>query len=511
MIYLTETKKRQWNIVDEDGDVIYELSLAATSLGNKFEIVAELIQGMEGLEVEMYDGYILFDDWIEGLILDYKESNFNANLIYEAVPVIIEFAKKYVDSQNIDFSKFVDVKKATKTSIIFHESDIKELIISSTCLKLYGLFSCDVDLRPPHNLNNKIFKELTKNCSTSGVIRKIFDLISSKVFSSYSTDRSLWDLSLVKSSESPDNYIMTIFNHMIANLIATASVDANPIPYINSIIEKSIKWLMQSAHKDMVYSDVVSIQDMHSNSISANTFNIFTCNDLIGKIAANTLEIISKEYCRSEFELDLFNTRIEKVRNIYPYMKLFNLVICSEVLDIPYNHLLTISPKHAILLSIMMRYVQNKTGIFEIEYPHLNHFLLAVPYIRLNNERISIVDGDKEDVLYDGTKDKNGCRTIFTSTKSSYKLREFEHMINTKHKIFGFQILQFRHSILAGICGVLSASKKDLINSINNKSLATINNTNLERNTIDFFNAHYNGDHVQQYQEMSDFIDDTFF
>jgi len=79
----------------------------------------------------------------------------------------------------------------------------------------------------------------------------------------------------------------------------------------------------------------------------------------------------------------------------------------------------------------------------------------------------------------------------FISTKSSYQIRNLEFIINNHKPIFGFSSKTLKFDIMSNICGVLSASKKNLVSVITGQPLKKISYLSLEDDAIKFYTLLY--------------------
>ena len=79
-------------------------------------------------------------------------------------------------------------------------------------------------------------------------------------------------------------HISHIFNFIINNIIVTCEVESNPIPYLISVIDESIKWFLKSIYKEsIIYSDAISTQDVNAVSGKDN-LDTYAHNDTVGKL-----------------------------------------------------------------------------------------------------------------------------------------------------------------------------------------------------------------------------------
>lgn len=514
------TKKRVWylcNVLD-DGTVdeenpVREMNLLASSLTNKFEVVADFLDEVN----EIFDD---FGDWFTDLFDSYIKSNLNSEILFNKKEEMFEYGKRYVDYKNIDFSKFINMKKTTNTSILFDEGDLKQIAISSACLKLYGIFYCEggkIDkvkhgkdiiipgLRPPDNQHKELFRYFTGNCVKQKTTDKIFQLMKARTFRSYLMDRYLWDLCKIKTSETPDSYIMTIFNYLMTQLFSTLNPDVNPVPYLNKIVDGSIGWLMKAAHDNkIIYGEAFSgTEDIYGGSHNQHSLFVYTCNDVLAKSTSIGMNILN-DGC-SQFEMELIEDRIDKIDMIYPYMRLLNLPIINNVLEISYKHLLTIPPKHAILTSVFMYHLAHNTE-FHKDFPYLTEYMICCPKFKDHSltKRAKLSDNQSK-IL-----DKSG-NTTLSSTKSSYRIRELSYILNNNHLLFGFDCKYLRYSVISSVCGVISASKKNLISVINGRPLQRMKGTQIEDEVANFFNKLYSGNLEPYFKEMRDLADLEYF
>jgi len=512
-------KKKIWNLCKVENGIVNtdspvrEFNLLPSSLTNDFKIVANFLD-------ELNLNFLGFSDWFENLFDEYIKSGLNYEVLYNNKEIFLDYAKKYIKSKNIDYSSFVNLKKTTNTSIIFDEKDLEEISISSACLKLYGIFSCDGGkiekgkngvnvngLRPPENQHKEIFRFFVDNCLKRGITNKIFQLMRSRTFKSYLMDRYLWDLCEIKTGRTPDLHIMVIFNRLMNQLFSILDPNVNPIPFLNNVIDGSISWLMKTAHNNkIIYGEAFSgTEDIYGGSALHNKYSLFvyTCNDVLSKSTSIGMNILNEKKM-SQFEMDILQDRIDNIDIIYPYMKLVNLPIISNVLEIPYKHLLTIPPKHAMLSSVFMYSLAKNTGFYE-KYPFITDLLIGYPKtndVRLRKVRLS----DSSDDLYDG--DDN---IIISSTKSSYRLRNLENILNDDSLLFGFNCRLLRYRIMSSICGVLSVSKKNLIYIDSGKIMQKIKSNILESEVTKFFNNLYSGKIDDDFKYMRDMADSEYF
>ena len=457
------------------GGIIVELNLNQSSLTNKFEIVMDLFDDLNKTVPE-------FSNWYEDLLIRYIESSYNSELLLKEAPKFCEMAESYVDAKNVNYSSFVDKSKTTKTSIFFDEDDIYSIAKVSTALKLYSVFWHDERLKLPENIHRKVYEQLIKPCLDSETTNKMFELIKSRTYSSTMTDRYIWDLIKMMVLETPESHIMTVFNFIMINLLPTSDITKNPIPYIKSSIDSSLSWLMCNVYKDKIlYGEVFSgATDIYGSSSTKESFYLFCCNDLISKGAKLAMDILEKEYGINDSDFVTVRDRIDQVTIMQPHMKFVILPLISKVLDVPYKHLLSTSPKHIMLLGILMHHLA-KDNLSE-RFPIITEFLLAAP------------------------TQKN-----FITVKSSYKLNNLNFVIHDKNRMFGFNhgsIISLKYKVISPICGLLSTTKKSLISIIDGEPINKIKYFDLEKDVSTFFLELYSGKLNKEIERMKENLDE---
>lgn len=461
--------KKLWvlsKVTESRVEVITNLELIPSSLSNKFSIVAGLVQDMDNV-----DG---FSDWFEKLIKKYIEDGYNAEILLNSIDQMIEYVNAYVESKNIDFTRFSKTDKCSRTSVMFLAEDIKAIALSSTCLKLYAVFCYDVNMKLPENMHRIVYEKMVNECVSIGTTTKMFQLIRSRIYRSSITDRYMWDLIKLMISQTPETYVMTVFNFLMVNMLSTLSIERNPIPFLVSIIDDSIGWMMRTVYKDRIlYSDSFGgSDDIYGASLSKESFYVYCCNDTIGKAAKVGLELVEQHYKLDKNQFDAVRDRLDKIDCLTPPMKLLTLPIASKVLEVPYKYLLTCPPKHAVLIGLLLNVLA--VGVLDEQFPIISEFLISAP------------------------KDPS-----YLSTRSSYRIRNLEFIINDETSIFGFNSKRIKFEIMSSICGVLSASKKNLVSILDGRNLHKISYLNFEHDIIQFFTLLYSNQLENKFQIMT--------
>lgn len=466
--------KRNWNfkITNSYEDTIeLELELLQFSLTNKFQTVRDVFTDMS----KLVEG---FDDWYFSLLKNYIESNHNSELIKDSTDKFIYFAKQYIIAKKIDFSSFVNRTKKSSTSILFEEDDIEAIALASTCLKMYSIFNYDMNLKVPENINKFIYNKFVESCVEIGTTDKIFQLIKSRTYRSSLTDKFMWDFIKLRTSEDPETSVMSVFNFFMTNLISLLDITHNPIHFLIKVVDDNIRWMMMEIYKEKIIFDEAysGSEDIYGTSVHGDIFHIYCCNDLIAKAAKLGMTMLEEEFELTDEEFIDVKERLESVRVLDPSMRLFTLPIISKVFDIPYIYLKTAPPKHIILIGILL-YVLGKKNLVK-DYPVLSNFLLACP---VNSNSVIV--------------------------RSSYKLRDVETVIESGIPIFGINSRKLTYDIISPICGILSASKKNLVSTLDGFLISKITYVDLEQDSIKFFTNLYSNNLKSTFDDIKSEFD----
>ncbi len=476
MITLNPVKdaKRSWTLTIDKSNkpqISIDLSLLQFSLTNKYEVVKNLFEELNTLIPK-------FSNWYYDLMQEYIASDYNSEIIKNNAANFKDFAAQYITKKNINFSSFVDIKKSSKTSILFLEDDMKAIAIASTCLKMYSPFWYDTNLKVPENINKEIYNIFLQECISQDTTDKIFQLIRARTFRSTVTDRYMWELIKLTVLETPETNVMSVFNFLMTNLIALLDVTVNPVHYLIKIADDSVKWMMKEVYKErIVYGESYgSTEDIFGASVTKESFHIYCCNDVISKCAAAALSLLESEY---DLDYDQFmdiKDRLDSVTYLDPAMRLLILPLASKVLEIPYRYLVTAPPKHVVLIGVLLYHLAQDSLLNT--YPILSEFLMCYPQ-----------------------------KTGFLITKSSYKLRDIDTVMEDNTPIFGLNSRKLKFELISPICGILSASKKNLASILDGCQLSKITYNDLEKDATDFYTKFYSNKLDPVFADMREKLD----
>lgn len=398
-----------------------------------------------------------FDDFYINLIIDYEKSNYDHKIIRTAIPKIIEFCDRFIEIKNINFDAYINKSKASKSSIFFDASEIKEIIKASSYLKLYYSIHKDQSMKLSDQFNREIFQELVKNLTESAIILKLHKIVSSKTYEYNHTDKYMWEYIKNLCCKTPDMHISHIFNFIINNIIVTCEYDCNPIPYLISVIDESIKWVLRSIYKEsIIYSDAISTQDVAVVSGKDN-LESYAHNNTIGMLTILAYQKLEEVF--QDDRIETFKIHIESIKESSVFAQHFTFPIISKITDIPYRHFLTLNVSTSYLLNILL-YAMIKDSELGQKYPTLTRIL----------------------TFY------NSQRPI---SKTTYRMKNVAEFTKTFDNFLGFKNYTCPFEIYSSIVGKIN--KNEYTSFINGNSVLNFPSVKMESELIDFYNNFFSG------------------
>jgi len=368
-----DNEKRKFKIINEidiDGKiektVITNLDLVFSPVSNKF---TKLIDFLENCSKTLGPD---FDNWFITLVNEYKRSDFNYAIIKNNVSELKRWCDLYLDSLNINFENYINKSKVSKNSIFFNAEELKKIIRVSNYLKIYFILAQDIDMRLINKFHKETYNELIDIINKdNNIIYKLFKVVSSKTYEYHFTDHYMWEYIKTIYCKTTDMHVFSIFNFLMNNILVTCNPESNPIPYLISVIDESIKWILKNIYKEaIIYSDSINTQDVYTIQGKDNLLS-YSHNDSIGKlliISYNLLEDIGID------NIETFKTTLNKLKEISLFSSYITYPILSKVLDIPYRHFLTLSVSNSYLLNLLVYQMLPKE--FKTKYPYLSKMLL---------------------------------------------------------------------------------------------------------------------------------------
>ena len=453
MIAFIQKDKRKYDIVNgtrAEGNVdsieihskICSLDLVFSPATNKFDKIVEFVEDCSLVLGEE------FDTWFNQYISEYVNSNYDAAIIKQHIPRLIEITDKYIEAKNICFEDYIDLKKVSSNSIFFDSEEIKKLIQVSNYLKLYFIISQDNEMKLPVKFHREVYNILIHKISTE-ILFKLFKIVSSKTYRYTVTDNYMWEYIRLIYCKTTDMHIHTIFNFLLNNILATCQTDQNPIPFMISVIDESIRWILQSVYDVVIiYTDTINTEDINALQGKDNLLS-YAYNDTIGRL------VLAAQKCLEPEGIDevKFNESIKSSKEISLISTYVTFPIMSKVLDIPYRHFSTISAEHGYLLNVLLYHIL--PADFKEEFPTICEFLL-----NYNKNRAII--------------------------KTTYRLKNADEFYESFSTFKGFKCFDFPMDFYASVVGKIARNE---YSSLKNQQEVSIPLAKLESDIIKLYNA----------------------
>lgn len=456
MLDYKQISKRKFQLLKDDEE-IFTFNFEFNPSTNKSEMIFEFLKDCSNLLGEE------FDNWYSNFIIDYLKNNFDATIIKNNVPNFEYFTNEYLKKKEINFGDCINKEKSSKTSIFFDIEEIEPIIKTSCKLKFYFPIFNDPSIKLPQKSHKEIYNTIIEEINSGEILYKIFKLVSSKTYTYSFTDNYMWEYLEAIYCKTTDIHIITIFNFIINNILVTCDATKNPISYINSVIDSSIRFMLKNIYKDqIIYSDAISTEDAH-HAHGKDNLKTYAYNDTIGRLAIHAYNYL--EECNideSELKSTISNSSQTPLSSQY-----FTYPILSKALDIPYKHLTTLPNEHAILLNILLYHAIPET--IKIKYPILINFL----FYWNNGPEVS---------------------------KTTYKLKNIDNFIKSLESFLGFKEIKFVYDFYSSIIGKLT--KNDYLDIRTNKNVKRLSVTNLENELIDFYNKFFNGNFDDEFENL---------
>lgn len=477
MLRIEQKAPKEWVVIDDKHEPI-TLSLLSSSVTNKYFIVTKFIEGVAECCGEE------FSDWFMEFLVECENEEHRPKTLMDNIDNIKKYADAYIDSENIDFSQFVDESKAKKNSILFMPGEIEQIIRLSSYLKIYSTISNNEKLKLGQTWHREVYNKLSADIVESDVVRKIFDVIKTKTFRYNLTDKFMWEY--IKNVQAKDIgvHVIEIFNFIMNHILILCEQTKNPITYFVGVIDESVKWFLRSVYKgSIVYDDSVSTEDIQG--INTDNLKTYSYNDTLGRLKGIAYEKIYELLQRNQMMtvqedegdgdeyIIGFHERASKIEFVSPLAETLIFPILSKMTDIPYYHMKTLSPEHACVISVYMQTLFRK--VFKIEYKDLfsllNYFPIKSP-----------------------------------SISTTYKIKSIHDYINLldKHKdFFGFNTKILPHAIMCHYIG--RVSRIDFCDVLTGRSLGGIPLSKIEQDMFRFFTLLFAGkmnDEIDQMTKM---------
>ena len=468
MIKFKDAGKRKYQIINiektnNQEEIICNLDLVFSPISNKFFRLTEFVENCsEKLGSE-------FDNWFVKLIKDYKASNYDYLVIKNNLPQLKEFCDKYLELTNINFENYINRSKASKNSIFFDASEIKKIIQVSNYLKIYFIIAQDTEMKLINKFHKETYNKLVETINNNNTIYKLFKIVSSKTYEYNYSDRYMWEYIKTIYCKPTDMHVFSIFNFLMNNILVTCSTDQNPIPYLISVIDESIKWILKNIYKDaIIYSDTISTQDVYTIQSKDNLAS-YSHNDTIGKLLVISYNQLEKSGIDN---IDKFRTSLTNLKEISLFANYITYPILSKVLNIPYRHFLTLSVSNSYLLNILLFYLLSDD--FKKQYSVLSRMLLYY------NKQKPIL-------------------------KTTYKIKNIDVFTETLGTFLSFKNNLTPYDFQSGIMGKLS--RNTYASFLNEQEIPNVPLAKLEVDIIKFYNDYFDNRMEPMFIELRDKID----
>lgn len=479
MLKFEKQGPKEWSIIYKETEPI-NFKLLPSSVTNKFHIVTDFITRVAEFHGEA------FSEWFITLLKNCEDPQKRASSIVDNVEQLKKFSDEYLDSLQIDYSKFVDISKTKKNSILFDEKEIKEIIRLSCYLKIYSVISNSESMALGIKRHKNIYNKLATSTLDSEVASKIFDVVKTKTFRYKLTDRFMWDYIKTIQCKDIGIHIIEIFNFIMNNIIVLCEEDKNPITYFVGVIDESVKWFLRSVYKGtIVYDDEISTEDIHGTHI--NNLRTYSFNDTLGRLKAISFELIYNKLDQEnsltiqdqtdQYMID-FNNRLSSIEHISPLSSCLVFPLLSKMTQISYVHFRTISPEHSAILAYYLNSLLQQ--VFKVDFKNL--FLLLDYYPKYQ-----------------------------PSINTTYKIKSIHNFISTQDKtknFFGFNTKMLPHKILCYYIG--RVSRINFVHLLTGRELSGIPLSKVESDMIQFYTMLFSGKLEDKIDKMTALMNADF-
>lgn len=465
---------KNWMLM-KDGDEVTELHLTNSSVTNKYYIVIKFIENISKQRGEE------FDDWVIDFILQATDENTRRTHVEENITKLKDYVDDYIDSLDIDFSKFVDETKAKKSSILFMPDEIEQISRVSGYLKLYSLIS-NTTLKLSDRNHREIYNALVNNSFTSEIVFKIFNVIKTKTFKYKLTDRYMWDYIHLMNCKDIDSHVVEIFNFIMNQIIVLCEPDKNPIIFFVTTTDEAIKWFLRSVYKEsIIYNDEV-IHDDSKHTSSIDSLQTFTYTDTITRLKRLAYKKLYAKLEKSDTvlfnesdedaELIKFQNRLSKIQHTSPICECLTYPVLSKITNIPYHHYVsTLSSENAAVISYYLNTLM-------VKYFPSNKFHELFLMLR-----------------YYTTRD--------VSDTTTYKLKDINTHFENYNKLknfFGFNTKYLPYNIVSYFIGRMS--RIPLYEIMSGKKWIGVPLSKIETDAIEFFSLYFANKFTSEFDKI---------
>jgi len=482
MVKFEQVSQKAWKVCEGD-NCIEMLDLSSSSITNKFSIITSFIENVSknvGSD---------FDEWFVQFLNTYKsDAEKRFVLLEDNVPTLKKFVDQYLDSKNIDFTQFVDMSKAKKTSILFDPNEIEKIIRSSSYLKLYSIFSNSENLKLDNRLHKQMYNILVSDLDKDTIF-KVFNVVKTKTFRYNISDKYMWDYIKMIQCKTIDIYAVEIFNFIMNSIFTLCDENKNPISYFISVVDESVKWFLRSVYKgSVVYDDSVATEDIQA--IHIDNLRTYTYNDTLGRLERIAHQKIHADLEKSSVStfgdertdkaIRDFDERVKNTKFVSPLCECLTFPILSMVTGIPYEHFRTLTPDRSVVISIYLQGLLKR--VFKTEYESLFDIMSFYP--------------------------QEQCAVHTTYKMKLSNMKDYFIPQMNSCKFLKFQDKVYLHKVLSYFVGRIA--RIDFIDPMTGKELVGIPLSKIEADMIRFYSLLFSGKLEEEVEELKQLLNVDF-
>jgi len=482
MLKFEQVNQKIWKVCEGD-NCIELLDLSSSSITNKFSIITSFIENVSksvGSE---------FDQWFVQFMNTYKTDSEKRFVVLESnVPVLKKFVDQYLDSKNIDFSQFVDLSKAKKTSILFNPEEIEKIIRSSSYLKIYSIFSNSENLKLDHRLHKQMYNILVSDLDKDTIF-KVFNVVKTKTFRYNISDKYMWDYIKMIQCKTIDIYAVEIFNFIMNSIFTLCDENKNPISYFISVVDESVKWFLRSVYKgSVIYDDSVATEDIQA--IHIDNLRTYTYNDTLGRIERIAHQKIHASLEKSSVStfgdektdkaIRDFDERVKNIKFVSPLCECLTFPILSMLTEIPYEHFKTLTPDRSVVISIYLQDLLKK--VFKTEYESLFDIMSFYP--------------------------QDSCAVHTTYKMKLTNMKDYFIPQMNSCTFLKFKDKVYLHKVLSYFVGRIA--RVDFVEPVTGKELVGIPLSKIEADMIKFYSSMFSNKLEKEVEELKRLLNNDF-
>jgi len=483
LIKFEQDGPKQWLFISDEYEPI-KISLVSSTVTNKYYIVTKFIE-----RVAEHCGED-FSNWFVQFLVNCYDEDKKVQMIIDNIPKLKGYVNDYLTAQQIDYTKFVDMTKVKKNSILFEPAEIEKIIRLSCYLKIYSIISNNIELKLGPSLHREIYNKIAEDITETDIVRKIYDIIKTKTFRYNLTDKYMWQYIKNVQGKDIDSHVIDIFNFIMNHILILCEEDKNPITYFVGVIDESVKWFLRSVYKgSTIYDDSISTEDIQG--INTDNLKTYSYNDTLGRLKVIAYEkiydLIQRQNAMStdddnnendEHIVSLRERAENDIEFVSPLCETLIYPVLSQMTNIPYHHFRILSPEHSCIISIYMQGLFRR--VFGSEYKDLFSLLNYFP-------------------------------TRSPSVSTTYRIKGVHDYIQIQdsfQSFYGFNTKILPHTLLCHYVG--RVSRVDFCDLLTGRKLGGIPLSKIEHNMVQFYTLYFSGQLNSQIGEMTTLMNADF-